>query len=124
MVFGTWVAVPLTFPLHLREVIRATPTPMASSASDRLVWTSSSTRKFDARNAYSLACNDTPNPAFFGGNWNWRVDTLPKIQTGTKLGFEVEGGKYNFSWTYFFFFLRNSWTYFLKSKIYIYYLIF
>ena len=68
------------FPTHLHEVIRATSTPMASNASDRLVWISSSTGNFDARNAYSLACNDTPNLAFFGGNWIWRIDTLPKIQ--------------------------------------------
>ena len=43
---------------------------------------------------------------------------------GTELGFEIERDKYNFSWAYFFYFLRNSWTYFLKSQIYIYYLIF
>ena len=43
------------------------------------------------------------------------------LAAGTDLGFEVEGGKYNFleGDKYNF-----TWTYFQKSKIYTYYLIF
>lgn len=53
---------------------------MFSNISDSLSWVSSSSGRFDTRNAYTLACDNPIMQNHFGGTWIWKVDTLPKIQ--------------------------------------------
>lgn len=79
---GSWNLHECSFFFHTNLVkkIRAIPIPMFSNISDSLSWVSSSSGRFDTRNAYTLACDNPIMQNPFGGTWIWKVDTLPKIQ--------------------------------------------
>ena len=61
----------------------ATPISQFADVSDKLSWASSPSGKFDTKNAYSIAYNNSLFQNKFYGNWIWKVDTLPKVQMFT-----------------------------------------
>ena len=57
----------------------AAPISQFADVSDKLSWAFSPSGKFDTKNAYSIAYNNSLFQNKFYGNWIWKVDTLPKV---------------------------------------------
>ena len=53
---------------------------MCTTYDDKIVWASSPSGAFEAKNAYLIAKGDSTHQSHFAGSWIWKLDSLPKIQ--------------------------------------------
>ena len=53
---------------------------MCTTYDDKIVWASSPSGAFEAKNALLLAKGDSTHQSHFAGSWIWKLDSLPKIQ--------------------------------------------
>ena len=74
-----WSTIPFEFPLEIKAIVQAVPTPIFARSGDKLAWKFSPKGDFDARSAYLLA-SDYQDTNTFDVTWIWKLYILPKIQ--------------------------------------------
>lgn len=74
-----WDLIPFELPTSIKLEIQAIPYALASTSRDKLMWADSPRGDFSLSSAYRVANGLSQNLAF-GGNWIWKLQTLPKIQ--------------------------------------------
>ena len=76
-----WNALSLELLANILEKIKATPIRMYRDRKDTLSWSLSKDGEFSLALAYLLAIPDGNHDIPFLGEWIWKVDTLPRIQS-------------------------------------------
>ena len=75
-----WNALSFELPTSILDKIKATPIQMYGDK-DMLSWSLSKDGEFSSASAYLLAIPDGNQDIPFLGEWIWKVDTLPRIQS-------------------------------------------
>lgn len=68
------------FPPNILNLLKVVPFPLCSTCDDKIVWVSSPSGAFEAKNAYILAEGISTHQPHFARSWIWKLDSLPKIQ--------------------------------------------
>ena len=62
-----------------QQYFKASPISLAARGQDRLAWGKSTHGGFELKSAYQIAIGNEVAP--FSGQWEWKVNILPRIQT-------------------------------------------
>lgn len=76
-----WSRVSMEIPDRIVQKIKATPFSLTARGEDRLAWKASNNGDFELKSAYQIATNGDVICTLFPGQWVWKVNTLPKIQS-------------------------------------------
>lgn len=76
-----WNALSFKLPIDILDKIKATPIQMYRDKKDTLSWSLSKDGEFSSALAYLLAIPNRNQDIPFLGEWIWKLDTLPRIQS-------------------------------------------
>ncbi|XP_030940193.1 aspartate aminotransferase, cytoplasmic isozyme 2-like [Quercus lobata] len=76
-----WNALSFNLPSDIKDKINAIPIQLFGRKEDRLIWSLTKDGEFSTASAYKLASKDDGETDSFIGDWVWKLDTLPRIQS-------------------------------------------
>lgn len=76
-----WSKVSMEILDRIVQKIKVTPFSFVAKGEDRLAWKALSHGDFELKSEYQIATNGDVNCTPFPGQWVWKVNTLPKIQS-------------------------------------------
>ena len=77
-----WSNLSIQIPDSILLEIRSIPYSMTSNnGDDRLIWKGDNKGDFDLKSTYAMAIDCKDGDGKFTGTWDWKIETLPRINT-------------------------------------------
>ena len=76
-----WSKISIPIPDSVNNMLKATPISLAAKGQDRLAWCMSTHGGFELKSMYQIAIGSEEGASSFSGQWVWKANILPCIQT-------------------------------------------